>query len=364
MQSASPVTILTSGNSLGAYVPGVRLLERLRKRGVPAEFEVLEHLFPEATRQQLVRTKQAFHASFATALMGTRLARGIGPSLAEGAVNALLDRWQAEGRRIFLAVTGFWVPILEQYERRVHPEPIRAEFLRLDAIDTPSYRVYRETYPGFRHHWLFRLEGEQPLLHYRLAMSDEPILPYADRDERIVVHGGGWGIGTYRGVIPALQERYALDLVAYDPDERGAARPGDRVYLTDPAWHPWSEEPARPEQPPYPPMAEWKAGEEPLYKQGQDGPRLYGAIRRSLAIVSKPGGGTLVDSLSAATPLVYLEPFGDHERANALLWERLGFGIAYDRWAASGFARSALEPLHHNLLRHALSLSDYGGMYP
>lgn len=80
--------------------------------------------------------------------------------------------------------------------------------------------------------------------------------------------------------------------------------------------------------------------------------------------MSKPGGGTLVDSLSAAAPLVYLEPFGDHERANALLWERLGFGIAYDRWAASGFARSALETLHHNLLRHALSLSDYGGMYP
>lgn len=158
MESASSVTILTSGNSLGAYVPGIRLLERLRKRGVPAEFEVLERLFPEETRQQLVRTKQAFHASFATALMGTRLARGIGPSLADGAVDALLDRWQAEGRRIFLAVTGFWVPILEQYERRVHPEPIRAEFLRLDAIDTPSYRVYRETYPRFRHHWLFRLK--------------------------------------------------------------------------------------------------------------------------------------------------------------------------------------------------------------
>ncbi|BFH66925.1 hypothetical protein J27TS7_46030 [Paenibacillus dendritiformis] len=364
MQSASPVTILTSGNSLGAYVPGICLLERLRKRGVPAEFEVLERLFPEETRQQLVRAKQAFHASFATALMGTRLVRGIGPSLADGAVDALLDRWQAEERRTFLSVTGFWAPILEQYERRVHPETIRAEFLRLDAIDTPSYRVYRETYPRFRHHWLFRLEGEQPLLHYRLAMSDEPILPYAERDERIVVHGGGWGIGTYRGVAPALQERYALDLVAYDQDETGAARPGDRVYLTDPAWHPWSEDPAGPEQPPYPPMAEWKAGEAPIYKRGQDGPRLYGAIRRSLAIVSKPGGGTLVDSLSAAAPLVYLEPFGDHERANALLWERLGFGIAYDRWAASGFARSALETLHHNLLRHALSLSDYGGMYP
>ncbi|MCY9517558.1 hypothetical protein [Paenibacillus apiarius] len=364
MQSASPVTILTSGNSLGAYVPGIRLQERLRRRGIPAEAEVLERLFPEETRRKLVRTKQAFHNSFGAALMGTRLARDIRHAFDTESVDALLERWQAEGRRTFLAMTGFWLPVLDQYVRRMRPDPVRAEFLRLDAIDTPSYRAYRDAYQCYRHHWLFRLEGEHPVLQYRLAMSDEPIVPYAERDERIVVHGGGWGIGTYRSAITALQERFALDLVAYEPEEAGGARPCDRIYMTDPDWHPWSDEPELRDEAAYPPTAEWKPNEPPVYERGTDGPRLYGAIRRSLAIVSKPGGGTLVDSLSAATPLVYLEPFGDHERANALLWERLGFGIAYDRWARSGFAIGILTQLHDNLKRHALSLSDYGGMYP
>ncbi|MCY9532550.1 hypothetical protein M5X04_24915 [Paenibacillus alvei] len=382
--NTSPITILTSGNSLGAYVPGIRLVEQLRRRGIPAEAEVLERLFPEETRRNMIRTKQLFHNSFEAAKMGTRMARDIGLTLDEGAVANLLQRWRDEGRSAFLAVTGFWIPVLQRYEKMMHPEPIRAEFLRLDTVDTPSYRPYEDVYPRYRHHWLYRLgrEGTSEL-YAKLTMSDADFVPYPERERRIVVHGGGWGIGTYRSKIANIQRYYSLAIVAYHSEEVLDALPCDRIYMSDPNWHPWLEESLSYDQTmqaaqttqttltnlsnqidtAYPPMAEWKRNEPLTYERGTNGPLLYEVIRNSLAIVSKPGGGTLIDSLSSATPLIFLEPFGEHERANAELWEELGFGISYDRWLEADCSWEMLYELHCNLKSQTLSLSDFGGMY-
>ncbi|MFF8914745.1 hypothetical protein ACF08M_15855 [Streptomyces sp. NPDC015032] len=47
-------------------------------------------------------------------------------------------------------------------------------------------------------------------------------------------------------------------------------------------------------------------------------------------MVSKPGGGTLLDLLRSATPFALLEPSGEHEVHNAQLWCDLGLECA--RW--------------------------------
>jgi UDP-N-acetylglucosamine:LPS N-acetylglucosamine transferase len=69
-----------------------------------------------------------------------------------------------------------------------------------------------------------------------------------------------------------------------------------------------------------------------------------------MAVVSKPGGGTLLDSLAAATPVVLLPPWGEPEAKNGALWEELGFGIDVERWRKTGFDHHVLEDLHHRLL--------------
>jgi UDP-N-acetylglucosamine:LPS N-acetylglucosamine transferase len=76
-------------------------------------------------------------------------------------------------------------------------------------------------------------------------------------------------------------------------------------------------------------------------------------------MLCKTGGGTLIDSLWSATPIVALEPFGEHEQINALLWERLGFGMGYDAWRSSGFSLDLLEKAHLNLLRARDGVADY-----
>ena len=60
-------------------------------------------------------------------------------------------------------------------------------------------------------------------------------------------------------------------------------------------------------------------------------------LRRAVAMICKTGGGTLLDSLWSATPIITLEPFGAHEAVNAELWRRLGFGTTFAAWRDGGF---------------------------
>ncbi|WP_195575616.1 hypothetical protein [Paenibacillus sp. 1001270B_150601_E10] len=345
MQGAS-VMILTSGNSLGAYVPGVRLMEKLEQVGIAASVEVLETLFTEEIRANVLKTKELFHRSFQAALMGHRLAKDIGPVFHTPNVEALITTWQEKRVSHFIAITGFWLPILELYQEKA-PWPIEVEFLRLDAVDTPSYASYQERYAPYTHQWLFRLEDDRASLHMKLDMTDQPILSWQDRDPRIVVHGGGWGIGTYQQVIPTLQEHYPLDIVIYSSEERSHVKQQDAAFIVDPTWNPWTSL-LRGEKADYPPTSclNPHLGKEQLW---QDRPIISQVIAHNIAIISKPGGGTLVDSLSGATPLIYLEPFGEHERRNAACWRDLGFGISYAEWEATAFDVDVLHQLHLNL---------------
>src|SRR5207253_2906817 len=135
---------------------------------------------------------------------------------------------------------------------------------------------------------------EKRIIHEN-TVTDAPPVRFVEREDRLAVHGGGWGIGTYRSKILDLQQTgYALDVVIHEPDEANHKRPEDRCLMTDPEWHPWAGE--------FPPMAEVVDQRSIIYKRSADVHSLYEVIRRCKAIVSKPGGCTLIDSLNSATP--------------------------------------------------------------
>jgi UDP-N-acetylglucosamine:LPS N-acetylglucosamine transferase len=79
--------------------------------------------------------------------------------------------------------------------------------------------------------------------------------------------------------------------------------------------------------------------------------QAYENIRSAIALVTKPGGMALAESLSAATPAVFLPPFGEHEKQNADLWLSYGFAVSFDAWQRADFAADMLKPSHLNLLK-------------
>jgi hypothetical protein len=143
-------------------------------------------------------------------------------------------------------------------------------------------------------------------------------------------------------------------VVVHAAGEVSQLRPGDRAYMVDPTWRAWDRSDGVHG---YPPFGEVGG------TTRASGHALYELIRRSHAIISKPGGGTLIDSLSSATPVVLLEPYGYAEAKNGALWEELGYGISFAKWRDAGFSTQQLEQLHDNLVRRSVRGDSYPQYY-
>jgi hypothetical protein len=350
------ITILCSGVALGVYIPALLVNYQLQMRGAATQVVVLESLFPEEKQNKILENKTAFHQNFAVAKMGQRMARDIGPNLDPQQLKQLNENWIQDERRLFIIFSGFWMPLVEAYRQRLTPVKLWAHQLHMDAAVSASWKNVVSAYDGYQPIWLFSYAAKQ--LYYRLADHQEPPVPHSQRPYRYLIHGGGWGMGTYQSKIPILEAAgLDLDIIAYHPQEAAAPKTRQRYFMVDPAWSPWHKN--RSGQHEFPPFGEIVPGAVPQFTNRPDSHELFQLARNARAIISKPGGATLLDSWAAATPLVMLEPFGDYEAKNAALWQELGFGIPFSEWEEAEFAPELLEPLHQNLLRSQDNVPNY-----
>lgn len=353
------ITILTSGVGLGLYIPAVLIERRLRRAGFDVDVEVLEGYYTPPYQRAHLAHRDAHHANFALAQLAHRMARDVEHCLERDRIRALFECWQRDRRRHFVVWAGFWLPVLEEYRRMIHAEKLDVDRCRIDAVVSASFKVHRDLDVGGEAVWLWSAK-ERRIVH-EIPVTDARPIPFETRDERLVVHGGGWGIGTYRATLPDLaRTAYGLDVVIHDMAEAVSPRNGDQTLMLDPAWRPWQKEPGEP--PAFPPMTEVVDRSAIGVRHGAGHHALHDVIRAAKAIVSKPGGCTLIDSLAAATPVVFLEPYGYAEASNASLWEHLGFGISYAAWKATGYDPVVLERLHANIVARARGV-DYPRAY-
>ncbi|MBP1999947.1 hypothetical protein J2Z69_000966 [Paenibacillus shirakamiensis] len=353
----SSVTLLASGNSLGAYIPAMHLHTYLKRKGIRADVHVLENLYHEEVRRKIRSTKKAFHANFSVARMGHRLAKPIGSSLSEQAVLKLLDDWQRSCNTRFAVFTGFWLPILERYQAATG-QTMDIQLIRLDAWDTPSFKVHKQLYPNYNNVWFYDPSELSP---YSYIASDETEpLPFEQRSGRILIHGGGWGIGTYAETVHELCALgHHLDVIVYDPSEVEEDDGVTRYYGTDVSWDPWSRDTKGRHT--FPPMVRYVRENGTLHEYPLQNYSTYTDLMRNCtAIISKPGGATLNDSLSYGIPFVMVEPFGDHELHNLTYWESRGLGIRFAEWKSNDFSEHLLEGICIRLLEQRSTIIHFG----
>ncbi|MFI6700870.1 hypothetical protein ACIBJC_18155 [Streptomyces sp. NPDC050509] len=275
------IEILTSGVALGVHVPGLLPADRLREQGADAGVRVLERLLPERTLTTTAAMKWAFHRDFRFAPTGRRVATDPSATVADEAVEELMDTWRARRIDRFVVFSGYWLPIVERYPSRYGAAGAAAppvDVCHADSVASPSF-----------------------------VKTGHPA-------------SGG------------------------DPDVRS--------FMVGPGWHPWLDDGC-------PPFGRVVPGEPTRFTRGAGHHGSFDLTRAAVATVSKPGGGTLLDSLWSATPAVLLEPYGGHEERNTELWQGLGFGITFARWAETGFDLAVIEKLHHTLREAAAHLPDY-----
>lgn len=335
------IEILTSGVALGVHVPGLLLADRIREQGGTAYVSVLERLMPPETLETTARSKQAFHRDFRVALAGQKLARNAAVSTDSTAVAKLFADWQQRGVTRFVVFSGFWLALVEQYVAAHGPVPV--DICHVDSVQSPSFDKAGSVDLPVSHVWL--ADAAAGVVPCSIPVTRDAPVPWSSRDHRLLVHGGGWGMGTYRErAADLLAAGFDLDVVAYEQGDLSSD--SVRYYMIDPTWHPWLDNG-------YPPFG--PAGSAPVQRTGHHG--SFDLCRQAFASVSKPGGGTLLDSLWSATPLVLLEPFGPHEQRNADLWISLGYGVSFDDWQRKDFAVDVLEELHAALL--SADVPDY-----
>lgn len=341
------VGILCSGVALGVYIPALHIYRDLKKTEIPSKLYVLEDLLPDDKKSKINQNKIAFHRSFAVAKMGQRVSGDIMTGIDRDKLTGIFNSWAADEINRFIVISGFWISILETYRSLFPQIQFTAECLHIDSDISASWKKADLTKEYYKNRWLTS-NRDKGVIH-DLHVSDLEPVPFEKRQNRILVHGGGWGMGTYRSKIAQLKEAgFNLDIVAYEPDEVPVNQGNDRYFMMDPDWSPWKKGKNGDYQ--YPPLAQLIPGKKAIFKNKEAHHELFDVTREAFGVISKPGGSTLLESLAAATPLIMLEPFGEYESKNAELWAHLGFGIQYDHWEKEDFSLDTLKRIHHKML--------------
>lgn len=316
------ITILTAGNGLGVYLPGLMMQRQLSLRGVDTNIEadievnieVWESLFSESALHERARVVAAFQQNYALAQMANKMPQPHSNLLDANAVAQLLARWQ--GRKNFVVWSGYWLELLALHRKQ--EGAINVNLCRIDAVVSASFK--HTSTSQAREIWLWR--QDKLALEYSIRSENMPV-SWANRTQRLVLHGGGWSLGSYLSEASALAQHFGIDLLLGNASDVPAMPENVRTWRIDPAWQPWHRDANGRHG--YPPMRDSAGALQAEHMRDA----LLGS---AMAIVCKPGGCSLIDSLSSATPLVFLAPFSEAEAANAHVWKALGFGIDLDDW--------------------------------
>lgn len=357
-QNKPCVTILNAGPGLGFYVPGVIMARQLKEAGIPAELHVFESFYKGDKKNIIPKMKSKFHKNFSFALMGQNMATDPAGALDEKLVTALIESWIKEKRQHFVVFSGFWMSVLNRFLDSTDSAAIHIDLCHLDADYSVSWKMYSCSKPDVNTNWFHSWENQK--INYYMNVDGSSPLPFEKRDHNLIIHGGGWGLGDYEAKGEELiATEFSLSVLVYDQQDLEKANPKFDFYFLDPKWNIWDLN--ENDQHDFPPLFHIDRKDNNNMKRlsNKDFSPLYEIVRKSKAIISKPGAGTLIDSLSSATPLIMLEPYGNSENKNGLLWKKYGLGMSFEDWRETDFSSEVLEQMHQNLLNVRSDTTNY-----
>ena len=334
------VLVLGSSIALGVYTPAVWLCRSLEKRGVECRLICLENLYTEEKRNLVDVNKYKFHKNFKLAKAAHAMENHVVDTVDEEAKEQFLEECIREEYDSIVCVSGFWVSIMEELMDRAPVYRNRVKALRMDSVTPNSWK--HANCDKIQKYCLFDLESNTT--PYKL--SDITPKAAGERSGRIVAHGGGWGLGTYRKTIGKLNEMgFPVDIICCYEDEYDENDKVNRYFLLDPTWK------ASEHQGEFPPNLIRRENGWEKWNQDSGISDMLALLRDAVAVVTKPGGGTLADSMVACTPILFLEALAGYEQKNAQMWIQNGYGMPFEDWAACDDPRKELEIKTNKLLQ-------------
>jgi len=340
IKKSSSQKILTSLFGFGVYFPARIVANSLENAGLDSEILLIEHFFTDEKRKTYEDSQTAFRRNYRIAKLASKLSIDSSNMLDLEKVETLFKKWEEENVSEFLCFSGLWLELLSLYVK-INPQ-IRIKLCRLDAGDAVTWRV-NDAITIQKSYSFLDLKVEK--INYKLSIPTLNAIPYHERAASFVIHGGGWGLGEFLEITKQLPQK-SIKRVLIKDFSNYVPNTDTRYYMNDPAWDPIHNSSHLSH---FPELGEIISEDNILYTHNKEYHSVLDLIVDSKAIISKPGGMTLVDSISTGTPLIYLDPMGENEKGNQVLIERLKIGTSFDTWQKANFSDKMLIEFHENI---------------
>lgn len=353
--SKNKIAILTSGMGLGTYIPALVIRKQLTQLGVIQQIYIYETLFSQKAMDNYDSYKKLFHKDFRATIAGHKMPIKSSKNLINYELyDNLINKWKNENITKFLVLSGHWIHILDEYKTECD---ISIQCLRLDCGNTPSWKAFdasnNNEYPTT---WLFDVAHDN--LKYKISIDKKEPISFYEREKSFYVHGGGWGMGDFMDKINDIPEDLKLYISLYEFEETKQASidMNREYYYLDNTWRPWHTDSNGMHT--FPRTYKIKKNETDMELCESEN-ISYTITGKVMGVISKPGGGTMIDALSSATPVIFLPPISEHERLNAEFFEENNLGISHEKWKLSHYSTDILYSIHLNLLKHRKKAHEY-----
>src|SRR6478672_6340340 len=188
------MVILCASVGFGTYTPAVQLYRHLCAQRQPVSIEVLECLFSPEKLSQIKAARLRFQNDFRFALAARKTLNLHSPAdcVDIDKRSVLLNRWKQAGETRFILFSGFWLPLLKEYQESTDGR-IAADCVQMEVVLSPSWRAHLKDYPfPIRLVWFYS-SSQGGVVQTLLPVSATP----ARRKRGLVLHGGGWQLGDY-----------------------------------------------------------------------------------------------------------------------------------------------------------------------
>ena len=354
------IAILTSIIGYGIYFPSLITLKYLESKGVKTSIYIVERYFTESKLQTFQDSRIAFKKNYKVAHVAAQLPLSETELTDTTKIDSLYQEWDNSGVDEFLCYSGLWFPVLQGFFEKHQVRPINC--CKIDAGISPAWRnidnhklTIANTYKFFN--------VEETKINYQLNIPAFTPTPYEKRSQSLMMHGGGWGLGNYMKQAENLKKTaYEKKIMIHHPNEYVKTNTGFQYYMNDTNWDPLLNEAQYHTN--FPKLGKFAFDNSTVtYQEFKHHHGSLSVIQNAMAIISKPGGMTLLDAIITETPLVYLLPMGPNEEGNRNICEHLGLGISFENWEKSNFSAKILKECSNNIRNLKKKLPDFLSAY-
>lgn len=339
------VVILSSLVGYGAFIPALLLYQQLKAEGRSVQLHAIENYYSEEKKIIFEQTRTAFRKNPKLVKIASGLSAQLENNLSADTGEDLQHRWREEGCCRFVCFSGLWSALLARIAES--DTRVKIIFCKVDSGFSSAWKNIDS--PLLQHHHTSFFEAQEGKVRYKISPRGLEPHPFHQREEAVLLHGGGWYLDGFNKQVESIAQHYTCR-----PVQRASDAPHPSLKNVEPVKENYTWDPLHDSRHFFT-FPSYSLSAQP----NREYAGLWDLMNRCRAVVSKPGGMTLMDSLVTATPLVMLEPAGRNEEDNGKLWQELGLGIYYSDWEKTGFSANTLEEIHGNLLRKKSETPDF-----